>query len=88
MKKQILLGIWAVLGLSACVVEKEAVGVAEGPNYATVGQTSTFSESKAPVVPSNATAICRDGSYSVATDNSACAGNGGVATSINRYHSE
>ncbi|AUI67177.1 hypothetical protein C5N92_03435 [Glaesserella australis] len=39
-------------------------------------------------LPNNVTAICRDGSYSTATDDSACLGNGGVSTKISRYHSE
>lgn len=39
-------------------------------------------------IPSGTTAICFDGSYSQAIDSSACSGNGGVKTYIERYHSE
>ncbi|QGM81699.1 hypothetical protein A6A10_06175 [Otariodibacter oris] len=36
-------------------------------------------------LPENVTAICRDGSYSMAQDESKCASNGGVRTIISRY---
>lgn len=38
-------------------------------------------------IPSNVTAICRDGSYSTALEN-ICAGKGGIATKVHRYHAE
>ncbi|VTU08700.1 Uncharacterised protein [Actinobacillus indolicus] len=54
-----------------------------------IPSTSVGSQTQIPTnLPSNVTAICRDGSYSTATDGSACLGNGGASTVINRYHSE
>ncbi|QLB21662.1 hypothetical protein A6B43_06470 [Vespertiliibacter pulmonis] len=38
-------------------------------------------------LPSSVTAICRDGSYSTAT-NAMCAGNGGVQTIISHHHAD
>lgn len=81
MKKYSLAAILAfTLGLSACVFQKESVDVVQAQNDATV--------TVADKAPKNATAVCRDGSYSTATDNTACVGNGGVVTQINRYFSE
>ncbi|AGH37952.1 hypothetical protein F543_17000 [Bibersteinia trehalosi USDA-ARS-USMARC-189] len=75
-------------GLSACV-QRTPVEVVKAQTDNTVSSTIA----KPPVieqiqVPAGVTAICQDGSYSKATDNSVCIGNGGVKTIIGRYHSE
>ncbi|MDH2999083.1 hypothetical protein A1D22_04300 [Pasteurellaceae bacterium LFhippo2] len=81
--------IVASIGIVACQ-QREPVEVVKAQD------TSTIVQPKAPAVsqqlpdnlPANVTAICRDGSYSTATDSTACSGNGGVSSVINRYHSE
>lgn len=83
MKKFNLVAVLAVaLGLSACVWKKDKVDVVKSTDDVTAVAAQNGK------VPAGATALCRDGSYSTATDNSACAGKGGVVTQISRYHSE
>lgn len=80
-KGNLLVATALVLGLSACVFEKKAVDVVKMDNDTTIVQGNG-------TIPANATAICRDGSYSTATDHSVCAGKGGVETQIDRYRVE
>lgn len=73
--------------LSACVQNKP-VEVVKGTDYSTVIPQTVVKQVEVPAnLPLNATAICRDGSYSTAKEN-ACSGNGGAQTIIKRYHSE
>lgn len=86
-KYSIITMLTAIAMLTACS-SGEKVEVVKAPSYSNVAPT-TVSQTQLPEnLPSNVTAICRDGTYSTATDSSACLGNGGVSTIINRYHAE
>lgn len=50
--------------------------------------TTTMSKQNALKIPEKATAICNDGTFSMALLNEACLSNGGVKQAISRYHSE
>lgn len=75
--------------LVACT-EATKVQVAENATDNTiVFPQQQASQSQLPTdLPANVTAICRDGSYSMAIDKSKCASNGGVKTLIGRYIAE
>lgn len=49
--------------------------------------TNITPEAMSSTLPNNATAICRDGSYSIAKEH-ICVGRGGIATKIHRYFAE
>lgn len=88
-KYSIITMLTAIAMLTACS-SGEKVEVVKAPSSANVAPTTSLvSQTQLPEnLPSNVTAICRDGTYSTATDSSACLGNGGVSTIINRYHAE
>ncbi|QBQ64729.1 DUF3761 domain-containing protein [Actinobacillus indolicus] len=77
----------AIAMLTACS-SGEKVEVVKAPSSSNVAPTKVSQTQLPENLPSNVTAICRDGTYSTATDSSACLGNGGVSTIINRYHAE
>lgn len=83
MKKALFLMIALAMGLSACV-QNTPVAVVEVQE----DRTAKRMELPAGQTPPNATAFCRDGAFSFASDDSTCIGNGGVQTFISRYYSE
>lgn len=87
--KKIALFILVAVGLAACNNHTK-VEVAKAQDNSIIVQKQKAEQPVAlPAnLPRNATAICHDGSFSTATDNSVCSGNGGVKTVIGRYHSE
>lgn len=89
MKNLAIIGIVAVcFGLTACS-SGTRVDVAKAVDSTTAISQQAIQQSAIPLnFPAGATAVCRDGSYSFAKDNSACASNGGVAIAVDRYHSE
>lgn len=86
------LSILSALSISLLLVactQNTPVPVAKSQDMTTVAPQKV---EPAPVeipanAPRNATAVCRDGSFSTATENM-CSGNGGVVSVIRRYHSE
>lgn len=50
--------------------------------------TNKMPKQNAPKIPEKATAICNDGTFSMALLNEACLDNGGVKQAVSRYHSE
>lgn len=88
MKKLHLFSLLSVVILTACSTNKP-VEVVKGTDNSTFSpQQQVVKQVEIPAnLSSNVTAICRDGSHSTAKEN-ACAGNGGVATAVRRYHSE
>lgn len=86
MKKLCFLGILSVVMVTACSTN-QPVQVVKAKDHSTVQQQVVKQVEIPANLPTNVTAICRDGSHSTAKEN-ACAGNGGVATAVRRYHSE
>lgn len=88
-KLKMMTTVIMVVGLVACV-ERTPVGVVSSQADTTI--VSAFKPQTSSVeqvsLPDGVTAICQDGSFSKATDNTACVGNGGIKTFIGRYHSE
>lgn len=91
MKKQLILTVViTALGLSACS-SGQKVEVAKASGDKTIVLPKPAQPALPSNVPANATAMCRDGSFSSASyedRETACIGNGGVLHFINRYHSE
>lgn len=89
MKTLQLLGILSVGALLSACGSPQAVGVAKATDQSVVRpQQAVVNPTVVPEnLPANVTAICRDGSYSMATSN-ICAGKGGVVTMISRYFAE
>lgn len=89
MKKVALFGV-VVLGIavSGCSQNKpvEVVKATDTSTMAIPKAAPQVVELPANL-PANATAICRDGSYSTSKEN-ACSGNGGAVSFIGRYHSD
>lgn len=76
-------------GLVACGTNQRPVPVIKVNNDSTVLRVNQPKQTMLPdSIPAGVTAICVDGSYSQATDDSICVGNGGVQTYIARYRSE
>lgn len=90
MKKYHLIALFTVTTILAACNSGQKVEVVKAPQTSSTIMPSTAMEQQnlPTTIPNNVTAICRDGSYSTATDTTACLGNGGVATQINRYYSE
>lgn len=87
MNKYGLLGMMSLL-LVACHGHNQPVSVVKAEDHSAVAPMRTFSQNELPTnMPSNVTAICRDGSYSTAVEN-VCAGRGGIATVVHRFHAE
>ena len=83
----IALSMMAVM-LTACN-SGQKVEVAKATDTSVIKSVQVCQPAQLPQnLPNNITAICKDGSYSTATGDSACAGNGGVSTIINRYSAE
>ena len=89
MKNLAIIALFSVcFGLTACS-NGTMVDVAKAQDSTTTMSQQAIKQSDIPLnFPNGATALCRDGSYSFAKDNTACANNGGVAISVDRYHSE
>ncbi len=88
-KYNIITMLTAMAMLTACSSGNKVEVVKAPPSSNIVPTTSLVPQAKLPEnLPSNVTAICRDGTYSTAKDSSACLGNGGASTIINRYHAE
>ncbi len=88
-KYNIITMLTAMAMLTACSSGNKVEVVKAPPSSNIVPTTSLVSQVQLPEnLPSNVTAICRDGTYSTAKDSSACLGNGGASTIINRYHAE
>lgn len=87
MQKSLFLVIAVTVGLSACV-QRTPVSVVKAQEDTTARSSVARVEPVAVQTPPNATAVCRDGSFSFASDDSKCIGKGGVKTLISRYHSE
>lgn len=86
MNKYFIISVMA-FGLSACNAH-QTVSVAKATDASAVPSTVEWNKMALPAsLPSQVTAICRDGSYSFAQEN-VCAGKGGVATQVYQYHSE
>lgn len=89
MKNLSILSVLSVSLLLAACSQNKPVPVAKSQDMTTIAPKKV---EQAPVeipanAPKNATAVCRDGSFSTATENM-CSGNGGVVSVIRRYHSE
>lgn len=86
--KKIVLCSLAVL-LSACSSNQPVAVATETDHSATtIISQQAIAQSPIPLnLPANATAVCRDGTYSTAKEN-ICAGNGGALTLIDRFHAE
>lgn len=79
----------ATLGLTACGTFQPPVAVVKADKDSTIVRVSeSTNQNTTEIIPQGVTALCWDGAYSKATDNSVCSGNGGVKTYIGRYHSE
>ncbi|MGX2956682.1 hypothetical protein ACWIYZ_06265 [Ursidibacter arcticus] len=86
--KRIILWSMLSLAISACSTNKPVEVVKVKDQSATVISQQAIQQSQIPLnIPENATAICRDGTYSTAKENT-CTGNGGTMTIIDRYRSE
>ncbi|MBF0784547.1 DUF3761 domain-containing protein [Muribacter muris] len=91
MKKQLIFTMAvAALGLTACS-SGQKVEIAKASQDKTIVPQKVAQPTLPNNIPPNATAMCRDGSFSTASfedRETACIGNGGVLHFINRYHSE
>ncbi|WP_373819418.1 hypothetical protein [Glaesserella sp.] len=82
MKKYNFLTILVIAtGLVACNAGQK-VDVVNTP----IDDSSTIQLTTSKDLPPEVTAVCRDGSYSVAKDDTACLGHGGAIKVIKRYH--
>lgn len=91
MKKYSIITMLTAMAMLTACSSGDKVEVVKAPFSSSniVPSTSLVSQAQLPEnLPSNVTAICRDGTYSTAKDSSACLGNGGASTIINRYHAE
>ncbi len=86
-KYNIITMLTAMAMLTACSSGNK-VEVVKAPPSSNIVPTTSLVPQLPENLPSNVTAICRDGTYSTAKDSSACLGNGGASTIINRYHAE
>lgn len=87
MKNLPVLSVLVAAGiLTACSFNKP-VAVVKGTDRSTVAPQPVKQVEIPANLPTNVTAVCRDGSYSTSLEN-ACSGNGGVATQFRRYFSE
>ena len=86
MKITHILTAFCALSLVACVptIKVKAVTVPDASSSIQL----TNPPAKLSNLPKNITAVCRDGKYSIAKDETACLGNGGIKVAIKRYHSE
>lgn len=86
MKITHILTVFCALSLVACVPTIKVKAVV-APDV-----SSSIQLAKPPAklsdLPKNITAVCRDGKYSIAKDDTACLGNGGIKIAIKRYYSE
>lgn len=89
MKTLHFLGILSMGALLSGCGSPQAVNVAKATDQSVIRpQQKMVNQPTIPDnLPANVTAICRDGSYSMAMSN-ICAGNGGVATMISRHYAE
>ncbi|KAE9540397.1 hypothetical protein A1D26_01550 [Ursidibacter maritimus] len=86
--KKIVLWSALIVAISACSTNKPVEVVKAKDQSATVISQQAIQQSQIPLnVPANATALCRDGTYSTAKENT-CSGNGGTMMIIDRYRAE
>lgn len=87
MKNLPVLSVLVAAGLlTACTLNK-STAVVSGMARSTAALAPLKQVDEPANLPSNVTAVCRDGSYSTALEN-ACSGSGGVAIQYRRYFSE
>ncbi|MCK3655617.1 hypothetical protein A4G19_07600 [Pasteurellaceae bacterium Macca] len=89
-KYQIMLTAIVTATLVACT-QSEKVNIVKETTDITAVQPYKAEEKAVPLInnlPPNVTAICRDGTYSTAKDETVCIGNGGVSNAILRYQAE
>lgn len=88
MKKLHVFSMVSMLFVVTACCSNQGVKVAKGGDHSVAYPQKIEKQMEVPMnLPANITAICRDGSYSTAT-NAMCAGNGGVQTIISHHHAD